>query len=315
MKKSLIFVFVLLLTLAACSDGVVVSSNQKSFIGGTTGLLINFVQGEPPSEVTDGGVSPFTVTVKLENLGETFIAASDVLLTLKGMDARLFGLSGPDKLIMNPFEDLLSNDINPDTGETINSPAVYVTFPQMNYKSELSGNSPFPFVINVCYKYRTKATSQLCVKENLLDSSDTSVCTVTGSKTVQNSGGPVQITSFEEFSAGQDAISFSFTVKDVGNGDLSAAGSTCDDTPTAEDYVLLTVDTGLIGLTCSGLSEPTQSGTSYSGTVKLTTGQRQVRCTQQLSAIDKTDKVMIVDLSVDYDYEESASTTVLVKHI
>jgi len=314
MRKQFIITLALLLVLASCADQTVTPSNQKSFLGGTIGLLVSFVEGEPPSEVTDGGATPFTVSVKLENKGETFVDATDVTLTLKGIDAASFGVTNAD-LSMNPSEDLLDNDINPDTGEAINSPPVYVTFPQLNYLGELSGNQPFPFVVDVCYKYRTMATSQLCIKENLLDSSDTKVCTVTGSKNVQNSGAPVQILNFEEFSAGQNAVSFSFRVKNVGNGLLSAARSSCDQTPANRDYVTVTVDSGLQGLTCSGLSNPSQNGTAYSGDVKLATGERQIRCTQQLSDADKTDKIMIVDLSVDYDYQESTRTDVLVKHI
>ncbi|MBC8500483.1 MAG: hypothetical protein H8D38_01845 [DPANN group archaeon] len=314
MRKQFIITLALLLVLASCADQTVTPSNQKSFLGGTIGLLVSFVEGEPPSEVTDGGATPFTVSVKLENKGETFVDATDVTLTLKGIDAASFGVTNAD-LTMNPSEDLLDNDINPDTGEAINSPPVYVTFSQLNYLGELSGNQPFPFVVDVCYKYQTMATSQLCIKENLLDSSDTKVCTVTGSKNVQNSGAPVQILNFEEFSAGQNAVSFSFRVKNVGNGLLSAASSSCDQTPANRDYVTVTVDSGLQGLTCSGLSNPSENGTAYSGDVKLATGERQIRCTQQLSDADQTDKIMIVDSSVDYDYQESTRTDVLVKHI
>ncbi|NQU98338.1 hypothetical protein HQ533_02635 [Candidatus Woesearchaeota archaeon] len=315
MRKAFIFLLALLFVLASCEDGTTSPTNQRSFLGGTEGLEIDFVDGEPPIEVTDGGATPFTVSIKLQNKGETGVVASDVSLTLKGIDAPTFGVANSDIVNQHPAEDILKNDINPDTGDAIDSPPVYYTFPQLNFGESLSGNQPFPFVVDVCYKYQTMATSQLCIKEDLLDSTNQDVCTVTGAKNVQNSGAPIQITEFEEFSAGQNAVSFSFKIKNVGNGLLSRQGTTCEDDPSNKDYLKITVDSRLSGLTCSGLSNTATSGTAYSGEVKLSLGTRQVRCTQQLSESDKTDKVMIVDLLVDYDYEESTNTNVLVKHI
>ena len=74
MRKEFIFLLVLLFLLASCSNSGTTVSNERAFIGGTTGLLINFVEGEPPGEVTDGDATPFTVTMKLENQGETFVS-------------------------------------------------------------------------------------------------------------------------------------------------------------------------------------------------------------------------------------------------
>ncbi|MFC2134732.1 hypothetical protein ACFLTH_08960 [Bacteroidota bacterium] len=319
MRKGLILLLILLVALASCSSNnkSTTAGNQKSFIGGTTGLSVSFVDGEPPTEVTDGGQTPFTVAVQIENMGETFVSKDDIHLTLKGIDAKSFGLSSSDELKINAVEDLLENDLNPDTGETIVAPPIFVTFPELNYGDELSGNSPFPFFVDVCYKYRTMVTSQLCIKENLQKSSDDEVCSVVGPKELQNSGAPVQITSFEESAAGADAISFSFTVRNVGAGIMSAVGSGCDEEPSGKNYVTLTIDTGLPGLSCSGLSDTSTSDTetAFIGTVRMPDGQRQVRCTQQLLPEDKTDKIMIVDLSMDYDYKQSVSTSVLVKHI
>ena len=313
MKKLILLTFAFLFVLASCDDEPSFT-NTRSFIGGDTGISVDFVEGEPPLDVTDGGATPFTVTVMLENEGETKVLAEDVILTLRGIDAITFGLASSDDLITSPTEDLEENDINPDTGEAINSPPVFVTFPQLNFEGELSGNSDFPFVVDVCYKYTSLATSKLCIKEDLQDSSD-DVCTVFGPKDVQNSGSPVQITGFKEFSAGANAVSFSFDVKNVGGGLLAQNGFGCDQDFVYKDFVRITVDTGLPDLTCSGTSNPSTDGTAFSGDIKLTIGKRQVRCTQQLRESDKTDKIMIVDFNVDYDYQVSRQISVLVKHI
>jgi hypothetical protein len=262
--------------------------------------------------------------MKLENKGETMIGKDDVHIKLRGVDPTNFGVEKADFEI-NPQEDVLKNDINPDTGEAINSPPVFVTFETMNYESELSGNTNFPLFVDVCYLYKTKATSKLCIKEDPLDRSD-DICTIAGSKEVQNSGAPVQITKFEEYSAGQNAVSFSFTVKNVGNGLLStplrpsAQGDDVPEKPCSQEspfknVVKVKVVTGMDNLSCSGMTNPVQLEDGFEGFVKLTTGERQVRCTQNLDGEDQVDKIMIVDFEVDYHYEESKSTTVLVKHI
>lgn len=313
MRKELIILLAFVLLLASCSSGPVTPGNQRTFIGGTTGLLINFVEGEPPMEVTDNGATPFTVSVKLENKGETTIPIGDATFILKGFDAGDFGVTN-SQLTLTTTEEILKNDINPDTGEPINSPPIYVTWPELNFGGSLSGNHAFPFMVDVCYKYQTIANAPLCIKEKLMDQ-DASICLVSGTKTVENSGAPIQITEFEEFTAGADAISFSFKVKNMGNGAFSRKASGCDEIPANINFVRLTVDSGMSGLTCSGLSNPTTSGTAYSGDAKLSTGERSVRCTQPLTANDKTDKIKIVEIFIDYDYLESALTNVLVKHI
>jgi len=317
MKKVIALLAFLMLLLTACgSSDTKTVDNQRTFLGGTNGLLISFVEGEPPESVTDGGSTPFTISVKLENKGEHEVPANEAWVSLKGVNPTDFGATVAT-LTKSPLdENILANDINPDTGQRIDSPPVFVTLPttgQLNFGSSLSGNSVFPLQVDVCYYYETKATAPLCIKENLLDSQNTDVCTVSGIKDVQNSGGPVQITSFEEFSAGPDKVSFSFTVKNLGNGELSESGQQCDDSTAYENVVGLTVDAGLSGLTCSGLTDGQASGTKYTGNVKLTTGERVVRCTQTVST--SIDQIKIVNVAVDYGYQESVKKNLLVKHI
>lgn len=315
MKRTSLLLLVLAVFLLASCSSETITSNQNTFLGGTTGLLVNFVEGEPPLEVTDGNATPFTVSIKLENRGETEIAADDILISLRGIDPISFSVTLDEIINQHPTSMVLKNDLNPDNGEKIDSPPVYFTFPMMNYQGSLAGNDAFPFVVDVCYKYRTLATSKLCVKENTMDSTHNDVCTVSEKKSVQNSGAPIQIVSFDESSAGQDAVAFSVKIKDMGSGLLAQQGTMCNDHAGTKNIVKLTVDTGISGLTCGGLSNPSTTGTAYSGDIRMSTGEVSVRCTQQLTLADKSDKVMIVDMFVDYDYQESKATSVLVKHI
>ncbi|MFH1770886.1 MAG: hypothetical protein ABH828_05020 [archaeon] len=313
MKKILILTFAFLLVLASCATEGPTTSKDKAFIGGTIGLLIDFVDGEPPVDVTDAGESPFSVSVKIENQGETPIAKEDISLSLKGFDAPSFGTTSAALTDLNPLEDILANEINPDTGDAIESPVVYFTFPNLNFEDILAGNHAFPFQVDLCYEYATRATSTVCIKENLIRPTD-DICAVVGPKQIQNSGAPIQIADFQQYSAGQNAIAFTFRVKNMGNGDVYNKDSMCEGEGIAnKEIVTLTVDTSIPGLTCSGVPETTAG--VFIGDIKLSTGEKQVRCTQQLSDADKTDKIMIVDLVVEYAYHESTSTSVLVKHI
>ncbi len=318
MKKELIIVLVLLLALASCTNsGGTVASNERTFLGGTTGLIIAFAEGEPPAEVTDGGENPFLVTIKLENEGEYEIAKEDITLSLKGFDPADFGVTSAVIAQVHPLEDILRNEINPDSGAAITSPPVYVTIPttgELNFQNSLSGNNAFPFMVDVCYNYQTKATAPLCIKEDLLDSQNLDVCVVSGAKNVQNSGGPIQVVGFDEYTAGADKVTFTLTVKNIGNGKLSRASVSCDDAPIYENKLYLTVDAGMAGLTCTGMNGGVTVGTTgYGGEIRLTAGERQVRCTQPV--LELIDKVKVVDVTIDYGYEESVSTNVLVKHI
>jgi hypothetical protein len=294
--------------LAGCSEDEPSFGKEKTFLGGTKGLEIEFMNGEPPEEVYDGGDFPFSITLKINNKGEYDVPEEDVLVSIQGFDAEEFGLT-LDDLEKNPDEDITGYGINPDTGEPIEPPEYYVTFSDLNYQGTLSGNHQFPAVANVCYRYLTKATTDLCIKENLLDTQDTSVCTVSGKRSYENSGAPVQITDVEEFTAGSSAVRFSFRVKHIdNNGNIySKTGDLCDKALANKNKVYVEVDTGMEGtLKCSGLSD------GDSGEIILTDGERMISCTQEVR--NPSNRIKIVNIELSYDYETMEETEFLVKH-
>ncbi len=293
--------------LAGCGDEEPGFGKDKTFLGGTKGLEIEFMNGEPPEEVYDGGDFPFSITLKINNKGEYDIPAEDVIVSIQGFDAEEFSLSLND-LEKNPDEDITGYGINPDTGEPIEPPEYYITFSDLNFQGTLSGNHQFPAVANICYKYLTKATTDLCIKENLLDTQDTSVCTVSGKRKYENSGAPVQITDVEEYTAGSSAVRFSFRVKHIDNGNIySETGELCDKALANKNKVNVNVDTGMEGtLKCSGLSD------GDSGEIILTEGERMISCTQEVK--NPSNRIKIVNIELGYDYETSEETVFLVKH-
>ena len=307
MKSKIISILILTiaLILGGCtqSDG---PSKTSPFIGGTTGLIMEFVAGAPPVEVYDGGIFPFQAVIQLKNIGETDVEIGDAEIEISGINAPDFGSSAPD-LKQSTTEELLGTQKNAEGGQTEGT-VTHLTFPvsgDFNYMEELSGNIEFPFLATLCYKYSNKANVMLCLKEDPLSTSE-SICSVNELKIVFNSGGPIQISNFIESPRGSDKVAFSFDVWHKGTGAVYGASSEmCDDTITNKNRVYVIVDSGMEGLECTGLDQGTE------GFVNLYEGKRTITCTQEVSSGNFEKPVEII---TSYDYEQIMSTTVLVKH-
>ncbi|MCF7861403.1 hypothetical protein K9M79_04070 [Candidatus Woesearchaeota archaeon] len=307
--KRLILLLVPLILVFGCTDGsssTTLGSKDRPFLGGTSGLSIDFEEDAPPPEVFDQGQYAFDVSVKLENHGESEIAQSDCKVTLSGVAPDDFGKSSgdfeknPDKDIGNKYKDAEGNIIEDDT-------LAYSTFDGLNFQGTLEGNKVFPIRIDVCYKYETRAMADICLRKNLLDLQEEGACKVNEQKVVYNSGAPIQVTDFKEVPGGANSVRFTFRIQHVGTGDFFEPESWCDSTGvTYEDKVKVTVDTGMSGLSCNGLS----GGTS--GIVNVRGGERSISCEQTSSVT--TDQVKTVNINVEYDYEEDKSIDLLVKH-
>jgi len=172
---------------------------------------------------------------------------------------------------------------------------------------------------DVCYKYETKATSKICIKSDLLDTTDDSVCTVAGDKTTHNSGAPIQVIQFSQSAIANDRIAFTFKVAKKANGNVYKTPTTgfnaCEPPAgqserSVEDKVYVEVDSGATDLKCSALKD----GSDTTGYVTLYGSDQSatIRCTQ--TADSATDFEKIVNINLKYEYEEYISTTLIVKH-
>ena len=138
----LLFLTLALTFLSGCGSQ---KSDVDPFVGGTNGLLINFVEGAPPQTVFDDGQSPFQVIVHLENDGEYTIPRDKVRVTLLGFNPVDFGLTGgdivkhPDSDIEGVTKDLLNNQKRPG-GQTD------IVFPDFNYASKIQTSTSYPII-------------------------------------------------------------------------------------------------------------------------------------------------------------------------
>ena len=321
---SILLGVITLLIIAGCGGGggdSTGSAPTTPFLEGNDGLKIKFLVGDPPEEVTDGGIFDFQATVSLKNEGEFGLERNQVKIDLIGILPEDFG-SSSDELSDKIPEDDPTPKKRDSEGNIIDPIETFVTFPNedsfFNFEGSVSGNTVFIFRADVCYKYQTKALAQICVLRDLVNVDDDSVCDPSESKRVFSSSSPVGVSSFRQTVAGRDKLSFSFDITHKGRGDVFKEGDAtsppadCPRDPrerrAKENRVKVTVDTGLSNLRCVGLSGSTN------GFITMVNDRRTVTCTQELDP-GRNDFETNVEITLDFNYRDDAEQEVLVKHL
>jgi len=309
MNKLYILLGALAILIAGCPSDTEPGDLQQ-FIGGTQGVVVSFETNTPPAEAFDGGFAPFDVVVRLQNEGEERIARGDTTVRITGILEPEFNLR-PGDLTKQLDEELTA--IRQDaTGKIIPGNPSFVEFKNFNHVTPITGNAlDFPLRADVCYKYATRASVQLCSRENILNPETNGICEVSGPKPIANSGAPVQVSNVDQAARSVNSITFSFDVNHVGTGRTYETDSVCDKSQRRfEDNVFIEVSTRISGLSCTRL-ESTGSG-KVGGFVKMFGGIATITCTQTFPAAQ--DAVIPATIRVGYDYEERTQTMVTIKH-
>ncbi len=322
--------FLILLVSACKKTGAAAGTAPRTpFIGGTSGIIINFEKDSPPPEVTDVGDFQFKAIARLKNDGEFKVEKDKIAVNLVGFDPQDFNAVIDDMRDQRPEDDLDSKKRDAE-GSLIEGTTTFVNFPSgiKNFEPKsLSGNTEFTFRADVCYNYQTKVNSKLCVLRDLINVRDDSLCKPTGSKTVHSSSAPVQVTNFRQSVVGKDKLSFSFDVSLSGNVDVfwsskenlpSKFDNGCPRTPKdrrqVENKVGVEVktvpeaDTTVKEPTCGGLDGKSK------GVVTLVSGKRTVTCTAELDT-NRLDLEKVVEITLKYNALDNKETKVLVKHL
>jgi hypothetical protein len=311
MRKDLISAFLVLMVvvIAGCSNN---SSTEKSstsapFIGGSQGLKIDFVDNAPPKTALDTKQTTFDIILRVENVGEEDLPAEKAKVTISGLVPSVFGKTLA-QLSATKFPTVLRGAQKDPDGDKITGEIDEVSFTGLSYQTPLEGTYEFPIHANVCYAYRTRAIGGFCLRKDLTKTAE-GVCNVKGSKSIESSGGPIQVVSLDESIGGRDRVILKFKIQTVGNGNFFAPGDlTCNkgDFQT-ENFVKVTVNTGLEGLTCSSLT-----GNPPTGKVRLTNGEALVTCTQGNVNIDA---VQTVNVLLEYNHLITKTTSIAVQHL
>lgn len=308
MKRELFVIsLIVLLLMVSAQEGCeqTPTGKENPFVGGTEGILIDFVEGAPPPEVFDQG-HPFEIVVRLQNKGEADVETNGGRVDISGISKQdfsgIYTLNFPEKLF-GAYK-------NPE-GDVVEGTTTYLTFSGFQHRKSLPGNMLFTVRADVCYKYRTKALTHLCVRKDILEYGEEAVCEVNEEKMVYNSGSPIQITGFKQNPGGKDKLSFTFRVAHKGVGAIySPEGTLCETGDlTKKNRVKVDVDTGMSGTSCGIL------GGGSSGYLTLYEGTVSVTCTQPIPAEEAAkayEKPMII--KVIFDYKHHIDTPLLVKH-
>lgn len=281
-------------------------SITSPFIGGTQGLDLDFA--DMRTEMFDEGDSIEPV-IKIENRGEYSIPAGRTTIHLAGINpTEFYGDSDPSNLRTVVGTELIATRKTPE-GQVFAAPPILQPLKVMKYSGTVPASLGFPLRADVCYDYQTSAVSKMCIRKDLLNPRPGGICDVTGSKPIFASGAPIQVQNVQQMVRGEHSIGISFDIVNVGGGNVYGLGSDCRRGREYEDMVSVNVDVGIpAAVKCIGIGD--SAGTT--GEVRLFDNAKTIMCNIDIGA-GTIDFEQLFTVTVDYEYEQSISTTLTVK--
>ena len=311
----------LVLFVAGCANTGNSGSNT-AFIGGTEGLRSTFMAGNPPEAVFDASNSNFAIVVKLENIGENTVNVGDGYVKINGLDPGTFGVS----TLQAPIGVDINGAVKNFDGSTLNGGIATVEFPGLHYIPSIQGNLQQTVWADVCYKYATKATAQLCIKKNAeMLINNKKICDVEGEKNPQNSGAPIQVTSLKENFAGSGKIGVTLVITHKGKGDnfFKDSDTVCDDVESNPNRGKVHVRFNPMRLgsnanvypVCNGLQEAINAHDGYVRLFKDSSGAEtySLYCTVDATTQDSVFQIP-VDVELTYLYLQHMEQTLNIRH-
>lgn len=328
---ALAMLVILILVLSACKKSGASSGSapRTPFIGGTSGITINFEKDSPPPEVTDDISFAFPVIVRLKNEGEFPVERNEIKINLVGFDPNDFGKTFDNVRNAQP-EDTLESKKRDAEGNIVEGNPTFVTFPigGGNFEPrEFSGNTEFTFRAESCYHYQTKSNTKLCVLKDMINVNDKSFCKPNGARTIHSSAAPVQISNFRQTVVGRDKLSFSFDISLAGNVDIfwskdekKPSGGfdvACPKDPRFRRDVENSVGVELTEIPVDPVFENVKCGgldNSFRGVVRLVSNKRTITCTADL-VTDRIDLEKTMGITLFYNVLDNKETKILIKHL
>jgi hypothetical protein len=315
-KISSIIILASTLLFAGCSsDGSSGGSSNPSsaFKGGDSGLSISFEKDAPPEIIRDSDSQSFSVRLLVKNDGEYDIVENTGYVSLGGIDKSVYNLQESSKSIprLKGYDIQTGND-----GST-----QYILFSNLKYSGEVLGSTTENLVANICYPYKTRTSTNLCISGDTSSyvDEDLKYCDLEGTRDSSSSSGPLYIENVKQFPSGESSIDFQFDIVHKPKSTTSTlykSGSIGPDckingyTPkspearNSRNKVKYTVDTGLTGLNC----ETTGSG---SNTIELFSDRYNVICKQDTSNQEEFEKP--ISITLDYEYFDRISTDITIE--
>lgn len=296
----IVALFAVLMIFSGCVGGLgkpkeQVISGSQAFAGGSQGLAVSFIAGQPPAQVFEG--QPFAVAVQIDNKGEADVSEAKVTLTGIDTSEQGFNLLSDVKVQTFSVEGVTKLDT------TIAPGGQHVAIFDFGGRS-IFATSSFTAQAVVFYNYETRALAAACLKENAFQQTigGTEVCKISGVKAVQSSGAPIQVTSIEETPSG-----FLVKVRNSGKGTAFVRPAQL---PESETELTLTVrDRVAVSAEVAG-----QTLVCTPSTILLANGEGQTFC-RMPDLTGRGDFVEQLQIILSYGYVDRASTTFSVQDV
>ena len=313
--------------LAGCGNQDVLTSS-KTYVGGTDGLVMEFQEGQPPQEIYDSDSMPFSVGVILKNMGEhaifdeTYGTNDDFedfgRITLRGINPEHFGLEANELIFDFENEGVSLMPYKLIDGTTLEGGMATPLFGPLQYKYELQGTNDLKFGIDLCYNYKTKSTTTICVLSDFT-SRNYKVCNPYEAKSTSNSGGPIHITSVKQAPGGNKVTIMIEIEKVNSDGNVFKAvesssatnGLVCEDNPANQDKnkvkmkVYLPEEEKVI--TCSEFSDDNE------GIIMLHDGQPKIIVCSMAVDEDEPDYETQLFIDLEYSFGQYMDKTIQLK--
>lgn len=312
-RGTFIVFFVLILILVSgvskCQTGKKQAVGTR-YIGGSEGIIAEFVDGEPPESVLDEGNDQFSISLLLENKGEDDVAEGDARTTITGISQKAFSIASLTKTNEGFIEAKRKEGSN-----VIKGGEDYITY-SASYKDDLFTNFITTIGVNYCYKYSTKAVADVCLRKNVVArSKETDQCKIVEPKVVSSSGAPIQITSLEERASKTNEVAVTFVIENKAKGDTfspeSFSSGDCVESQEKQnkDFVRVKVSSqeGL-NIKCS------KFGDSAEGNVRLVQGLTTVMCKIDTGGLQETTYTSPLDIDITYNYKDFVSKQITVEN-
>jgi hypothetical protein len=306
----LVIFFAAMIAVSGCTSNTKTKqiTTQAAFLGGTDGLKVSLLPGQPPSQLYSE--QQFQIAVQVENKGEGDLVAVNPTpqgpgpgpipglaygyISLAGIDVNSFQTNQTLQLTeqLTPAKKIGTTPIPGGQTQIIFSAVAPNIFAQLQY----------PLSISALYAYTSKAVAAACVKQNVYQQiiSGKEICKITETKTVETSGAPVKVTSVDELPTG-----FSIKIKNVGGG--YAFRYSVGEFPQTESGInpFSDKDRVMIGSVMLGSTE-LKAGCSPQE-LYLPDGDAQFFCKANLTAEAEAVEQLVIDLN--YGYVSTTSTT------
>jgi len=263
----------------------------------------------------------------LKNDGEFKVSKNAILIRATGFSPRDFGTTS-QALTVNSLDTDLEPKAKSQDGTVRPGGETLVYLPRngnLAYKDNVAGTGQLslPVSVDLCYLYKTTATTLLCVTPDLLRPSSDDVCEVNAEKQVYSSGSPVKVSKILE-SATKDKIRFDIQITFNGRGRLIKPNNNMflSDNCDASEYDFDKIDTVYVEVDPDGQWGSVRC-TSFSnlnkGYVKLfdSNGIKKgiVSCEIPISNLDKGNYVKPLDIDLYYQYREKLNKEIVIKHV